>query len=161
MRFYFSFIFGEAGTITRIGEEQFYSRNIESSLEQFISRRLEGLSKQYFHRMAVMEKYKDIEDYGSYQYDDPITKTNKEFDCVIKRLGTLYDFYECKYFDRPLTKAECVQKREQLKHIRKIEVSGIAFVCTGGFNFKDKHDFILVDGDSLYQDFETAGKADN
>ena len=66
MRFYFSFIFGEAGTITRIGEEQFYSRNIESSLEQFISRRLEGLTKQYFHRMAVMEKYKDIEDYGSY-----------------------------------------------------------------------------------------------
>ncbi len=60
-----------------------------------------------------------------------------------------------------MTKAECVQKREQLKHIRKIEVSEIAFVCTGGFNFKDKHDFILVDGDSLYQDFETAGKADN
>ncbi len=159
MRFYFSFIFGSAGTITRIGEEQFYLRNIESSIEQFISRRLEGLTKQYFHRMAAMGKYKDIEDFGFYWYDDPITKTNGEFDCVIKRTGSLYDFYECKYFDRPMTKEECVKEREQLKHIRGIEVSGIGFVCTGGFNFKDKHDFLLVDGDSLYRDFETAGKA--
>ena len=81
MRFYFSFIFGAAGTIARIGEEQFYSRNIENALEQFISRRLEGLTLQYFHKMAIMGKYADIEDFGSYWYDDPATKTNGEFDC--------------------------------------------------------------------------------
>ena len=158
MRFYFSFIFGAAGTIARIGEEQFYSRNIENALEQFISRRLEGLTLQYFHRMAIMGKYADIEDFGSYWYDDPATKTNGEFDCVIKRTGELYDFYECKYFDRPMTLAECGQEREQLKHTQGIDVSGIGFVCTGGFGFEDNHGFILVDGDCLYQDFETTSQ---
>ena len=54
-----------------------------------------------------------------------------------------------------MTLAECGQEREQLKRTQGIEVSGIGFVCTGGFDFEDTHGFILVNGDSLYQDFET------
>ena len=106
MRFYFTFIFGNAGTIVRIGENQYYNRQIEHTIIQFISRRFEGITLQYFHRMSIQEKCPDIEDYGSYWYDDPKTKSNGEFDCVIKRTGDLYDFYECKYFDRPMTLPE-------------------------------------------------------
>ena len=95
MRFYFTFIFGKAGTIARIGEEQFFNRNIDAVLEQFVSRRLEGIALQYFHRAAMRGLYPDIDDFGSYWYDDPVTKTNGEFDCVIRR-GEQYDFYECK-----------------------------------------------------------------
>ena len=150
MRFYFSFIFGKTGTIARIGEMQFYSRNIEEVLAQFISRRFEGIALQYFHRMAVIGKYTDVEDFGSYWYDDPVTKTSGEFDCVIKRAGGLYDFYECKYFDRPMTLEECEQEKEQLEHIQGIDVAKIGFVCSGGFNFEKAHEFILIDGESLY-----------
>ena len=71
MRFYFSFIFGIAGTIARIGEEQYYARNIEENFEQFISRRFEGIALQYFHRMSVQGRIPDIEDFGSYWYDAP------------------------------------------------------------------------------------------
>ena len=150
MRFYFSFIFGSAGTIARIGEEQFYNRNIEKNLDQFVSKRLEGLALQYFHRMATLGRYADIEDFGSYWYDDPATKTNGEFDCVIKRTGELYDFYECKYYSRPMTLKECKQEQEQLAHTKGLAVSKIGFVCTGGFGFEDNHEFILIDGDALY-----------
>ncbi len=152
MRFYFSFIFGSAGTIARIGEEQYYSRRIEDVLEQFISRRLEGITLQYFHRMAVLGRYADVEDFGSYWYDDPETKTNGEFDCVLKRTGEKYDFYECKYFNRPMTLEECNQEREQLVHIKGVDVAGTGFVCTGGFDFGNTEDFLLVDGESLYQE---------
>lgn len=151
MRFYFSFIFGIAGTITRIGEEQYYARKIEPVLEQFISRRFEGITLQYFHRIAMQGKYPDIEDFGSYWYDDPKTKTNGEFDCVIKRSGELYDFYECKYFHRPMTLKECEQESDQLRRIQGIKMSGIGFVCTGGFEFKSKSGYVLVDGEKLYQ----------
>ena len=150
MRFYFSFIFGKAGTISRIGEEQFYNRNINEYLTQFIGRRLEGITLQYFHRMAVLGRYPDIEDFGSYWYDDPETKQNGEFDCVIKRSGDLYDFYECKYFDRPMTAEECDKKKKQLENIQGIQVSDIGFVCTGGFSFDDQSDFILIGGEQLY-----------
>ena len=151
MRFYFLFIFGTAGTIARIGEKQYYSRNIEAALGQFISRRFEGITLQYFHRMAVQGKYPDIEDFGSYWYDDPVHKANGEFDCVIKRTGDQYDFYECKFFDRPMSRKECEQERSQLQDIEGIEVSGIGFVCTGGFDFEDDGEFVLIDGKALYQ----------
>ena len=150
MRFYFSFIFGKAGTISRIGEEQFYNRNIKDTIEQFISRRLEGITLQYFHRMALLGEYPDIEDFGSYWYDDPETKTNGEFDCVLKRSGEKYDFYECKHYDRPMTLEECIQEKEQLENIRGIQVSGMGFVCTGGFTFEDENEFKLIDGKQLY-----------
>lgn len=149
MRFYFTFIFGKAGTIARIGEEQFFNRNIDAVLEQFVSRRLEGIALQYFHRAAMLGKYPDIDDFGSYWYDDPATKTNGEFDCVIRR-GEKYDFYECKYFDRPMTLEECRQEKEQLDSIKGITVSGVGFVCTGGFDFEGAEGFTLIDGKVLY-----------
>lgn len=149
MRFYFTFIFGKAGTIARIGEEQFFNRNIDAVLEQFVSRRLEGIALQYFHRAATLGKYPDIDDFGSYWYDDHATKTNGEFDCVIRR-GELYDFYECKYFDRPMTLEECRQEKEQLDSIKGITVSGVGFVCTGGFAFEGAVGFTLIDGMTLY-----------
>ena len=151
MRFYFSFIFGTAGTITRIGEEQYYVRNIDETLEQFISRRFEGITLQYFHRMAIQGKYTDIEDFGSYWYDDPVNKTNGEFDCVIRRTGDRFDFYECKFLDRPMTLKECEQEKKQLQGTRGIAVSGIGFVCAGGFDFESDTDIILIDGQALYQ----------
>ena len=154
MRFYFSFIFGKAGTISRIGEEQYFMRNIEDTVTQFISRRLKGVTLQYFHRMALLGEYPDIEDFGSYWYDDPETKTNGEFDCVLKRSGEKYDFYECKYFDRPMTLEECIQERSQLESIKGIQVSGIGFVCTGGFDFEDEKEFVLISGEMLYRSTE-------
>ena len=100
--------------------------------------------------MSVLGEFPDIEDFGSYWYDDPETKTNGEFDCVIKRTGEIYDFYECKYFDRPMTVEECMQERDQLLKVKGIAASGIGFVCSGGFAFEDDKSFILVDGDAVY-----------
>ena len=149
MRFYFTFIFGKAGTIARIGEEQYFGRNIAAALEQFISRRFEGIALQYFHRAALLGKYPDIDDFGSYWYDDAATKSNGEFDCVI-RCGEQYDFYECKYFDRAMTLEECQEEKAQLDNIKGINVSGVGFVCTGGFSFDSSDDFVLIDGKELY-----------
>ena len=149
MRLYFTFIFGKAGTIARIGEEQFFNRNIDAALEQFVSRRLEGIALQYFHRAAMRGLFPDIDDFGSYWYDDPATKTSGEFDCVIRR-GEQYDFYECKYFDRPMTLEECRQEKQQIDSIKGITVSGVGFVCTGGFDFEGADEFELIDGKALY-----------
>ena len=152
MRFYFTFIFGSAGIIMRIGEEQYYKRNIEGEpLRQFISRRLESIALQYFHRQAVLGRIPDVEDFGSYWYDDPESKTNGEFDCVIKRAGEEYDFYECKYFDGQMTPEECEQEKKQLMAISGITVTKIGFICTGGFESEDMNDFILIDGIQLYE----------
>lgn len=152
MRFYFTFIFGSAGTITRIGEAQFYRMNIEGErMRQFVSRRLEGITLQYFHRMAGTGDYADVLDFGSYWYDDPIGKTNGEFDCVLKRQGEKYDFFECKYFDRAMTLEECQREETQVRQQPGLTVSKVGFVCTGGFDFEDTGTYTLIDGTKLYR----------
>jgi hypothetical protein len=150
MRFYFAFIFGNAGIITRIGPEQYYKRNFGENLREFISRRFEGVVLEYFHRQAVSGAIDDIEDFGCYWYDDPVNKTNGEFDCVIKRVGDKYDFYECKFFDRKMTAEECKQEKKQLEEIKGIIVERVGFVSIEGFSSKKIKDFVLVDGKTLY-----------
>jgi hypothetical protein len=49
-----------------------------------------------------------------------------------------------------MTLAECEQEKKQLSMIKGIDVSGIGFVCTGGFAFDDSHGLILIDGKGLY-----------
>ena len=143
MRFYFAFIFGNSGRISRIGGEQFFRMNIAGEkIRQFISRRFEGIALQYFHRMSGTGEFAEIEDYGSYWYDDPKSKKNGEFDCVVKRKGELFDFYECKYFDRKMTLAECQAEEAQIRQQSGIMPSKIGFICTGGFDFSGK--YILI-----------------
>ena len=143
MRFYFAFIFGNSGRISRIGGEQFFRMNIAGEkIRQFISRRFEGIALQYFHRMSGTGEFAEIEDYGSYWYDDPKSKKNGEFDCVVKRKGELFDFYECKYFDRKMTLAECQAEEAQIRQQSEIMPSKIGFICTGGFDFSGK--YILI-----------------
>ena len=96
-------------------------------------------------------KIEDIEDYGSYWYDDSKTKTNGEFDCVIRRNGEVYDFYECKYYNHPMPSKECHIEKEQLLNIKGIDVSNIGFICTGGFQAVNDNDYILIDGDMLFE----------
>lgn len=151
MRFYFSFIFASAGVVSRIGEEQFYKNKVEKALNEFISRRFEGISLEYFHRMAGKEHYENIEDFGSYWYDDPATRSNGEFDCVIRRSGDVYDFYECKYYAKPMILSECIEEQKKLHQIKGITVAKVGFISSSGFAFEDNGDFLLVDGAALYK----------
>ena len=150
MRFYFAFIFGKAGIITRIGPEQYYRQNFGENLRDFISRRFEGVTLEYFHRKAINGEMDDIEDFGSYWYDDPVKKTNGEFDCVVKRTGDKYDFYECKFFDRKMTEDECRREEMQLDEIKGINVDRVGFVNIEGFSPQKTKDYILIDGEMLY-----------
>lgn len=150
MRFYFSFIFGNAGRISRIGYEQFYKSAVEMNITQYISRRFEGIALQYFHRIASAGNIPDIEDFGSYWYDDPVKKTNGEFDCVIKRCGEKYDFYECKYDRDAMSLSECEGEEAQLRNISGIQVSDIGFICSAGFSFEPVEKYNLIDGADLY-----------
>ncbi|MBR5368164.1 MAG: hypothetical protein IK138_02660 [Lachnospiraceae bacterium] len=106
---------------------------------------------EYFHRQAVGGVMEDIEDFGCYWYDDPVNKSNGEFDCVVKRVGEKYDFYECKFFDRKMTAEECKQEQKQLEEIKGITADRVGFVSVEGFSSKKIMDYVLLDGKMLYK----------
>ena len=51
-----------------------------------------------------------------------------------------------------MTLAECQNEKAQLDSIKGITVSGMGFICTGGFAFSDSEHYELIDGVALYFD---------
>lgn len=148
MRFYFTFLFGNDGVISRIGENAFYNQFVKRRLVEFISRRFEDIVLQYFGRLARTGQRTDLLDIGSYWYDDPVNKKKGEFDCVVKSSAG-YEFYECKFHQNPMTEQECHDEEEQLREAPGISPAVTGFVCSSGFDFKsDKYK--MITGDDLF-----------
>ena len=148
MRLYFAYVFGNAAPLANLGEQAFFDAEVAPSISQFADRRLEDVALQYFRRRARAGALPGVRDFGSYWYDDPQERTSGEFDCVLARKDSL-DFFECKRFDRAMTRAECRAEERQVRAIPGASIGAIGFVCTGGFDFESA-DYQLVSGDDLF-----------
>lgn len=148
VRFYFSYVFGRGSLINKLGIEQYYNLYVEDSIDEFISRRFEDIASQYFIRQIKKGKLKQVYDVGSYWYDDPKTKTNGEFNVVLKRKAG-YDFYECKYYSEVMTKKECDIEANKVYAVKGIIPNRVGFVAMAGFDFEsDEYD--LITGNMLF-----------
>ena len=149
VRFYFTYVFGRGSLIAKLGIDQYYELFIEDSIDGFISRRFEDIAAQYFIRSIKKGKLKGVYDVGSYWYDDSATRTNGEYDVVLKRKDA-YDFYECKYYREAMSKKECDAEADQVKSIKGINYNRIGFIAMGGFDFaSDEYD--LIEGERLFE----------
>ena len=126
----------------------YYSETLLKTFCKFISRRFEDIVLQYFGRLARTGQRTDIQDIGSYWYDDPVNKKNGEFDCVVKSSAG-YEFYECKFYQNPMTEQECRDEEEQLKEIPCKSPAIIGFVCSSGFDFKSDR-YSMITGEDLF-----------
>lgn len=152
MRFYFAYIFGNDNLILKFGEKEFFEKKISSSLNTFVSLRFEKIANQYFMRLAHQGKLKEIEDFGSFWYDDKKNSKNGQFDCVLKRKDS-YDFYEVKFFENPMILSECEKEESQINGILKeqnIKIGKIGFICSEGFKFSSEK-YVLLDAKDLYK----------
>lgn len=148
MRFYFTFLFGNDGVISRIGDDAFYKQFMENQILAFVSRRFEEIVQQYFGRIVRSGNRTDILDIGSYWYDDRVHKKNGEFDCVVKSTAG-YEFYECKFYHHPMTEQECREEQKQMEAIPDVMPAVTGFVCSAGFDFNDDK-YRLISGDELF-----------
>ena len=148
MRFYFAYIFANDSLIIKFGENEFFSLFVAKSLRTFVSLRFEGMVIQYFMRQARAGKLKGILDFGSFWYDDASTGTNMQFDCVLKEPDG-YDFFEVKFYDKPMKKAECLSEEKQMRQQIVLPCKKIGFVCSAGFTFKSDT-YELISAKNMY-----------
>lgn len=149
MRFYFCYLFANEGLVARIGEDAFYDSVIRTSMRTFVSLRFEGIVSQFFSRQAREGKLEDVEDIGTYWYGDKETRSNGQFDCVIRRNG-LYEFYEAKCYRGPMGIEECRDEEAQVRRAVGDAAALVGFVCAGGFDF-DSEEYHLITGEDLYK----------
>ncbi len=149
IRFYFSYIYGNAGTIKRIGEQTFYDQFVEKSIGEFVSRRFEEICRQYLQRQVQSGRMTGVYDTGTFWYDDPVNKTNGEFDCVLRKEDG-YVIYECKHYKNRMSEAECQAEAAQVKRISGLKVSEMGFICSAGFDFSTDA-WQLITGENIYE----------
>lgn len=94
----------------------FYDRYVNDDFEQqFVPHAFEEVCKQYLvrqNRAGNIEPPFDL--IGAYSYDDPATRTNREFDVVTRDLLG-YAFYEAKFRSTPVTQRMIDEEIEQVQ----------------------------------------------
>ena len=149
MRFYFTFIFSNDALISKFGNEVFFENTIATSLKTFVSFRFEGIVNQYFKRLAQGGKLQGVTDFGSFWYDDAKNGKNGQFDCVQKEEDG-YRFYEVKFYENPMTLAECETEEKQVRSLAQMFCKKVGFVCSCGFDFASTN-YDLICGNDLFE----------
>lgn len=149
--FYYKYIFRYLSQMNMMDSEVFYNKYIEQDFEtQYVPHMFEKVCKQYLIRLnrsgKTAEPFYKI---GKYYYDDPIHKTNGEFDIVsVDDKG--YVFYECKF------RNSIISNHDIEIEIKQVKETGLlcykyGFFSKSGFESKNNENVIYYEIDDLFE----------
>ena len=148
--FYYRYIFRKISFFSTMNSDDFYEEFIkEDFYNQYIPKEFEKISAQFLIRQNKNGKIKPpLYKVGKYYYDDPINKTNGEFDVVTFNKNG-YDFYEVKFSSSPIDDSIVKEEIYQLSKIN-IKYNKFGFISKSGFNLTNSKDYILYTLDDIY-----------
>ena len=149
LRFYFAYVYGNVNFINTIGYKSYYERYIKDSIKTFISYGFERIVKDYLSIAVKNGYYQDIYNIGTYYFDDPINKTNGEYDIAIA-LKEGYDIIEAKFYSEPITQTLINKEDKHIRNIEELDIKGHGFASINGFKNISKEYKYLIDGDKIY-----------
>ena len=148
MRFYYTYVYRNRSALQMLGSQAFYTQFVAPTLIEFISHRYEEICRDYFSYLAKSGWLPKARNIGSYYYDDPVAKTNGEFDVALD-LGGSYALYEAKYYKSPMELSEIHEEVGQIRVIRDLNISEIGFIAASGFVEKEEG-YQYFTADDLY-----------
>lgn len=131
--FYYRYVFRYASQRSVLNQDVFYDRFVRDDFEnRFVPHAFEEVCRQYLvrkNRLGEIEPSFNL--IGRYYYDDPVSKTNGEFD-VVTEDPSGYIFYEAKFRSTPVTQQMIDEE------IAQVEQTGLAcykygFISRSGF----------------------------
>lgn len=150
-KFYYRYVFRYLSQRSVLDPEVYYDRYVNDDFEtQFVPRAFEEVCRQYLvrqNRMGNSEPPFDL--IGTYSYDDPVTRTNGEFDVVTKDpLG--YSFYEAKFRTTPITQRMIGDEIEQVQRTG-LTCHRYGFFSRSGFEAQADERTALIGLEELYR----------
>ena len=131
--------------------------NMETLVKVFPINKASDKKKQFyeikdnllrFYFTYIFSKDTLIEKFCSYWYDDSKSGKNGQFDCVLKEQEG-YDFYDVKFYEKPMPLNECEKKEKQIRSIIGLPCKNISFICSAGFSFEEGK-YKLITAEDLY-----------
>ena len=143
-RFYYRYIFRYASQLSVMNHDAFWERYIADDFEnKYVPQAFETVCRQYLIRQNRQGLLDEVFDkIGKYWYDDPINKTNGEFDVVtLDPKG--YIFYEVKFRKGTITDSII---QEEIRQVEKTQLHPYryGFFSRSGYHLEKKDDRILL-----------------
>lgn len=150
-KFYYRYVFRYLSQRSVLDPEVYYDRYVNDDFEtQFVPRAFEEVCRQYLVRQNRMGNSEPpFDQIGTYSYDDPVTRTNGEFDVVTKDpLG--YSFYEAKFRTTPITQRMIEDEIEQVQRTG-LTCHRYGFFSRSGFEAQADERTALIGLGELYR----------
>ena len=149
--FYYRYVFRYASQRSVLDEDVFYDRFVADDFEmRYVPLAFEEICRQYLvrqNRSGLIEPPFNL--IGKYWYDDPVNKTNGEFD-VVTEDPEGYIFYEAKFRTTPVTQKMIDDEIEQVKATGLI-CHKFGFFSRSGFSdVQVRDDLVLIDLADMY-----------
>lgn len=149
--FYYRYIFKYSSQLKLMDSNIFYDKYIKDDfLNFYVPHAFESICKEYLIRENKKGKINPpFENIGKFYYDDPINKTNGEFDILTKdELG--YVFYEVKFKDKPINEDIINKEIEQVNNCG-LSCYKYVFISKSGFDSKKRDNVEFIDLIELYE----------
>ncbi|MBQ4512576.1 MAG: AAA family ATPase [Anaerolineaceae bacterium] len=149
--FYYRYIFRYSSQMNIMDPDVFFDRYIRDDFESYyVPLQFEVIGRQYLIRQNKKGNISPlIEKIGKYYYDDPVTRTNGEFDIVtLDENG--YIFYEAKFKSSSLSTSAILNEIEQVK-ASGLDCYRYGFISRSGFTEKSIPNVKYIELADLYQ----------
>lgn len=154
LTFYYRYLFRNVSSLAMMDRNQFYDTFVKDDLKnKHLPKAFEEVTRQYFIRKNKEGSFNPpFIKIGKYWYDDPVHKTNGEFDVVALNAKRRYLFVECKYTDEPLTEKDIEEEIAQVNALN-IHDPLYGFCSKSGYKLesKDMQPLILITLSELYE----------
>ena len=149
--FYYRYIFKYSSQMKIMDSDVFYKKYIEQDFDEYyVPHIFENICRQYLirkNRAGEIEPV--IENVGKYYYDNPVKRTNGEFDIVTEdELG--YAFYEVKFRKKPVSDEMINEEIEQVK-ATGLDCYKYVFFSRSGFSCEKRDDVVLIALEELFE----------
>ena len=152
LRFYYAYIFSNQYLLNYKSEEMIYLEEIKPSLTTYISHRFEDICCQYMWRYINSNSISGVKNIGRYYYDNPVNKTNGEFDVAILNKDNTVQIFEAKYMSHKVSQKIVDLELQQIAQISELKVDKVGFISINGFEDGIVGLDYLIDGDSIYHE---------
>ena len=148
--FYYKYIFNHLSQLNIMSENHFYEKYINDDFEKkYVPKIFEKVCREYLIRQNLKGKLEEpFEKIGKYYYDNPVEKTNGEFDVVTwSQKG--YVFYEVKFTNEPISSKVIKKEIEQVNN-SGLSAIRYGFISKSGFKTIRNNSIIKITLDDLF-----------
>jgi hypothetical protein len=148
--FYYKYIFNHLSQLNIMSENDFYEKYINDDFEKkYVPKIFEKVCREYLIRQNLKGKLEEpFEKIGKYYFDNPVEKTNGEFDIVTwSQKG--YVFYEAKFTKEPISSKVINKEIEQVNN-SGLSAIKYGFISKSGFKTIRNNTIIKITLDDLF-----------